>query len=207
MQIGVINAEDPNAFDYLCFPDSNPVNIDYIRNQLNTFSNCLTDTGRQFIEQSKAIYSKIADSNSLRMAKAAIRGAANMFHPNTIIGLQTLDGIRNAQPVMQRYIMAEPTIRKIYSEQRCDGYSDSYVDYHPNRIKDTHYDYRRVMDGVVEFTEEGWKCSNYYEELLEGDKELCISEQVNVLKTWDIVQAFTQHLIDPTDINEGKIGG
>ena len=52
--------------------------------------------------------------------------------------------------------MAQPDIRSLYHKGHCDGYSDTYVDMEPGLVGEQHYDYRRVMDGVVEETETGW---------------------------------------------------
>lgn len=210
MQVGVINSSSLDSFDYLLFPDQNPNNQSFIQQQLNNFSNTLTETGKRFLETSKAIYEKINDSNAVRMAKAAIRTAKGLFHPNSVVYLDSLDNIRSAQPVMQRYIMAEPTIRQYFHDQKCDGFADTYVDMHPKDIGDTHYDYRRVMNGMIQDTvdeagEYDWVSKNYYEDILTGDRELDFDEKCDVLSTWSIMKMFMDAGEDPTNIFGGKL--
>lgn len=210
MNIQVVPVNSIASFDYMLFPDQNPQNQLYIQQQLSQFSASLTDVGRKFVEASRAIYDKINDSNAIRLAKAAIRMTKGLFHPNSIVYLNTIEDIRNAQPVMQRYIMAEPTIREIYHQQRCDGYSDTYADIEPGSLRDDHYDYRRVMDHVIQDTvnsdgEYEWVAKSFLEELRPGDKDLTHDEKCDILSTWEVMQAFISAGKDPTNIFEGDL--
>ena len=204
MAIQVIHGGNTDSFDMLAFPMQNPANAHYIQHQLANFSQSLTDIGRKFIETSQQIYERVNDSNVLRTARAAIRMAGGMFHPNEIVELTTLQELRFAQPIMQRYIMAEPNLRELYNKQQCDGYSDSYANIDPGCIKEDHYDYRRVMHGIIvdKVDEEGndtWSATQYYQENRGDDIELPFDEQVAILQTWDIVKLFVNAGADPSD--------
>ena len=50
---------------------------------------------------------------------------------------------------MKRYIMANPHVREAYQEQRIAGYDGTYKDPFADDTIENHYDYRRVMNGVV----------------------------------------------------------
>lgn len=209
--INVVHAGDTSSFDYLIFPNQNPANQISIQNQLQQFSQTLTDTGRKFLEASATIYQQIHDSDVARMARAALRSAKGIFHPNQIMDLETLEELQSAQVMMQRYIMAQPDIRGLYNAQRCDGYSDTYVDIDPGAILDSHYDYRRVMDTVIQEEGEGesysWFTRMYCEDLLEGDRELDFEERVSILGTWDVLKMFVQAgKEDPTNAWGGNLG-
>ena len=204
MAIQVIHGGDVNSFDMLAFPMQNAANASYIQNQLTNFSQSLTDIGRKFIETSQQIYDRVNDSSVLRAARAAIRVAGGMFHPNEIVQLNTLDELRFAQPIMQRYIMAEPSLRDMYARQQCDGFSDSYANIDPGSKGENHYDYRRVMHGIiVDKVDEGgndtWSATQYYQENRGDDTELPFEEQVAILRTWDIVKLFVDAGVDPSD--------
>ncbi len=88
----------------------------------------------------------------------------------------------------------------MYHEQRCDGYSESYVDRFPGQVGENHYDYRRVMHGMVQDDQEhDWKSTFYLDELFEGDRELNFDEQVDILNTWDVVRSYlSKGQDDPT---------
>jgi hypothetical protein len=199
-------AAGTSGFDYLLYPEQNPMTVNYLQNQLSTFGNSVTDIGRQFLEQSRVVYDRINDSSTIRAAKAALRSAKALFHPNTIIPLETLDEMRNAQPIMQRFMMAEPTIREIYHRQLCDGFYPTYQDMEPTKIGENHYDFRRVMDGIVVDTDEGWKATNYYEEILTDDKELTFQEKSYIISTWDMMKMFIEAGEDMTNPEGGELG-
>ncbi len=203
--INVITVDNGSAMDHLLYPEQNPLNMSYLQNQFANLSNNVCDMTRKFFEGAKATYERIQNSEILQKAKLAINSAKNIFHPNAIVPLHQLDELQLAQPVMQRYIMAFPEIRQLYQEQRCSGYVDTYVDMEPKRIAEDHYDYRRVTDGIVFFNEDGWHADIYGEDLREGDKELNIIEQHQILGTWDIVKLFMDAGEDPTDMLGGKL--
>jgi DNA-binding transcriptional LysR family regulator len=192
------------------YPDQNYANQQYISNQLSAFSQSLTDVGRKFLETSREIYEKINDAVAVRAAKAALRMSKGLFHPNAIVPLETLDELRSAQPVMQRYIMAEPMLRSLYHQQRIDGYSDTYQDIQPGIIGEDHYDYRRVMTGNIQEEvrngEEVWVARQYLDEIHPDDRELDIQERHLVISAWDLAKKFLQTKQDPTNIFGGDVG-
>lgn len=208
--ITVIPAGNTGTFDYLMFPEQNMNNYQYIVNQFGGFSNTLTDIGRGFLEASKQIYERINDAEFARKAREALRSIKNYFKPDGIYYLNNLEDLQNAQVRMQRFIMAEPTIRDLYHNQRCDGYSDTYVDVQPGAIGNNHYDYRRVMDGIVQVHEldngeSTFTVNTYLEDLKDGDRNLTFDEQCNILSTWEIVQMYIKAGNDPTNINGGDL--
>lgn len=208
--VQVVQAGNVATFDYLLYPEQNFLNQSYLENQLTNFNMQVSDIGRKFLEETKHIYNKINDSSVVRAAKAAIRAVKGVFHPNSITPLVTLDELRSAQSAMQRFIMAEPTVRETFHLQRCNGYSDTYVDYYPDQIGEKHYDYRRVMDGIIKDidgpdNEYDWVATRYFDELVEGDRELCLSDQVAVMRSWDIAKMFLEAGEDPTDMFGGSL--
>lgn len=194
-----------DSFNYLVMPEQHPGIQQYLVHQLGQFSNSLNDIGRGFIEKTREIYETVNSSSAIRMAKAAIRMAKGVLHPNTILPFNTLNDLRSAQPIMQRYLMAQPYIRELYHQQRCDGFSDTYVDVEPGKVGEAHYDYRRVMNGIVteQVTEDGedtWSYVTYVDTLKEGDRELVIEEQAAILHNWEIAKMFHKAGQDPTDL-------
>ncbi len=130
-----------------------------------------------------------------------------------IVPLRTLADLQCAQPIMQRYMMANPMVQQYYFDNRIEGYSDSYVSIDHGKIGEANYDYRRVMNGIVIDVEEPdgsltWVAPQYYEDLREGDRELDMQEQSTILKSWDILELFLHAgKEDPTSIYGAKIRG
>ena len=202
--INIIETGSLNSFNCFAFPEQNPINQEYFRNQVQSFSNTLTDYGRQFMEVSRNIYETINDSEAIRLAKAALKFAKEAIHPNQIRELYTMTDFQTASPVMQRYIMADIPIRTMYQQLKIDGYSDTYVDTDPNTIGVKHYDYRRVTDGMMLRTENDIGEVEYYtntfaEELKPDDRDLDFSEKSMILRIWgSISSGLKEGEEDPT---------
>lgn len=211
MQVNVIPVDSLESFDYFIYPEQNPYNQSYFHSQVYQVNQALNAFGQKFMEASRQIYEKINDWQAIKAAKAALRYAVGLAHPNAITKLKTLDEVRAAQPVMQRYIMANPVVREFYQKQRIDGFSDTYLDNEPGKIGSRHYDYRRVTDGIVQDTqtEEGdyeWVSHQYFEDLFDGDRDLELVEKVDILHTWDIIEMFMKAgQADPTNPFGGEV--
>lgn len=208
MQCQVLHDLPRQSFDALLYPQQNPINQQYILNNLNQYSQILTDQGRHYFNQAQELYNQIHDSEIARKAKAALRMARGVTKPNVIMELNSFEELRSAQPIMQRYIMAEPTLRKLYQDQRCDGYSDSYYDAFPNTIGRDHYDYRRVMSGMVQDIDDGesWKVSMFTQDTMPGDpEELTFENKIDIIPTWDLVRIAIEAGEDISDIKGGRL--
>lgn len=203
--INVIHASGGHEFNALLYPDQSPFHRDYFHSQVTNFNQTLNTYGQQFMAAAKDVYDRINDSSALELARRAIRSAKGLFQTNLILPLRNIDVLQAAQPTMQRWVMANPMIREMYHDQRCSGYADTYVDVEPNAIGEQHYDYRRVMDGIVVEDENDWHVNMYFDEIREGDRELLSSEQFDILDTWKIMELFVKAGEDPTDPFGGKL--
>lgn len=192
----------PNAIAYL---EQNATRFQQYLEQ----SPMLTDAGRMFFQQSQEAIQQVIEADAMRYANAALRKVQEMFQPDIIKPLWDLAGLQTASLTMQRWIMADPTVRELYQQQRLDGFSDTYVDMHPGTIADSHYDYRQVMHGLMQDDPddpEGFKVSFYFDELVEGDRELVLDEKIAITSTWDIINAILKRGDDdPTSALGGKL--
>lgn len=188
------------AWGAIAFGEQNPINLNYFKNQFNSLTTGLNDYARSFYSEVGNIVDKFTNSDAVRSVRNALKSAASLFNNDIIKPLYEMEEFQTATVRMQRWIMANPVVRQSFIEQKCDGFSDSYVDIYPGKIKETHYDYRRVMDGVVEFDEEDNDFyKHFYEDLVEGDKELSSYEKRDILQTWEIVEAYMKKgAQDPT---------
>lgn len=190
----------PETFNALCYSEKHPSTLQFLQNQFQNIQSTLVNAGNEFLAGTRAIYDRYNDSEAMRRARLALNKVQNIFKPDNIHSLWELQDIQNAQLVMQRWIMANPIPREMYHKQLLDGYSDSYVDNFPEDVGESHYDYRRVMHGVVQdCPENDFKIVHYLDELYEGDRELSLEEQADILSTWDIVNAILKrNEDDPT---------
>ena len=205
--INVVHAGDHGsaAWNAILYPMQHVNNKNYFQSQMQNISSTLTSAGAQFMQGARAIYEDVNSSATMMAARAALRAATGVFF-NQITPVRDINEFQTATPLMQRWIMANPTVRDIYNAQQCDGYSDSYVDTQPGVKGDNHYDYRRVMDAVVYETEEGTFVKTYADDLFEGDRELNHGEKVDILDAWELMDLMLKHQKqDPTSPYGGSL--
>lgn len=201
-----------DLFDALAYgAKPHPGTQQFLSNQVNQFSANLTEAGARFVESAREVYERISNSQALRLAKAAGRRIRGIWQSDEIRALRDIGELQQAPITMQRWVMAQPDLRKLYHSQRCDGYSDTYIDMHPGVRGESHYDYRRVMDGVVVFDDEEDPESNYrikwyHEDLLPEDNELSSEEKVDIIATWDfIAHSLISGKDDPTSRHNAEL--
>lgn len=210
MQINVMQGADASLFTHALFPETSQAANQWIEAQFNRGTNFVSNTAATMFESAKALFQTMNNEALENRARSLYRSFKNLLHPNAIIPLTTVTEIQAAKPIMQRYMMAQPDVRELYHQQKCDGYSDSYVDLEPGKVGRNHYDYRRVMEGIIEecIDDNGYKTwsATVYDEDLEGeDRHLTFIEKVDILNSWDIMKDAISQSIDPTDIFGGKL--
>lgn len=188
--------------------------VNFLTRQFENVTHHLSEAGRAFYQKAQEAFEYINSDHATRLLRAAGRALDSLYMPDRIQPLSTIGHLQHAPPVMQRWIMAEPTLRKLHIAGRVEGYSDSYLDLDPGRVGDQHYDYQRVMQGVVVVDEEpdedgnrGWTATQYLGGLLPDDRELEFGEQLDIMETWRHVR---KHVAkgddDPTSRYNAQIG-
>lgn len=202
------------TFDAMSYAMPHPNTLQFLSSQFEQATSNLTAAGQRFLDTAKDMYDRLSSSEALNRFRVAGRAIRSMWQMDEIRQLNTIGEFQNAPLSMQRWIMAEPTGRKMYHQQRMDGYSETYLDMEPSAIGEEHYDYRRVMDGLLVMDEEedlngdlGWTATTYWEELLPEDNDLSLEEQVDITNSWKF---FKEHLKagkeDPTSRFNSDLG-
>lgn len=208
-QANVIPTSSLDTFSHLMFGEQNPLTASYLQERLGSIGTSLTNIGSKFVSESKAIYAKINDPSLLYKAKAALFNVRQVYNDRGISYLSSAAETQQANINMQRWVMAQPEIRMLYHEQKCDGYSESYVDIEPGCVGDAHRDYRLVMHEIVQEDVTGSMKVDYYnDEVMEGDTTLSLLDKANILSTWDVISMFAKAgagSADPTDIFGGNM--
>lgn len=193
------------TFDALTYGGPHPGTLNFLQQQFENITPTLQHAGQQFVQQAQSWFEQLNGSAALRAMKSAGRAIKSLWQLDEVRPLTELAQLQFASPTMQRWVMAEPTIRKLYHQGAVDGYSDTYVDAYPKDIGETHYDYRRVMDGIVVVNDEDhpheWTATTYIDEMYEDEQPLTLEEQMDILDTWDFMRAHLKHSKeDPTSI-------
>jgi len=196
-----------DAFDAVVYGESHPSNLQYFQNQVNSVGSTLTDIGQSFFANTQKLYDDINGSEAMRRLRAVVRTAKSLFAPNVVSSMLDVGVFQQAPYIMQRWIMAEPTVREMYQKQVCEGYGSSYLDTHPDTIGDTHYDYQRVMHGVVRESDNyDYEVKFYMTENVEGDRDLTLPEKADILTTWENVRELMKRAMDdPTSPSNNKL--
>lgn len=160
----------------------------------------LSNSSRAFFDRARSLYQTISESQAIQMLRNLKSKDENVWSGNVIESLRTLASIQTASPVMQRMIMAQPDLRQRYLNQEVEGFADSYTNFHGDAWGSSHFDYRRVMDGVVEVKdEEDFVIRHYIDYMEADDRNLSLHEKIDVLNTWDMVkQLLEEGGEDPT---------
>lgn len=194
------------AFNAMMFGPPDPMLHQYLANQFTSPANNLTDYGRALFDQGRQLFERFNGENAMRYLRAIGRAANAVWQSDAIRPLSAIGELQWAPPTMQRWIMAEPGTRKMYHEQRLDGFSHHYRDMDPSSVGQAHYDYRRATQGLVQFDETDepdtpeWSATTYFDDLEEGDTELTLAEQVIIQNTWDWLRYHRKYgKEDPTD--------
>lgn len=195
------------AFNALVFGGPDPSMQQYLANQYApSMAGNLTEYGQNLYNQSRQLFERFSGDEAMRYIKAIGRAATAVWQTDCIRLLTQIGELQWAPPTMQRWIMAEPTTRKMFHEQRLDGFSHHYMDIEPDGVGADHYDYRRATQGLFQFDTTDapdvpeYTATTYFDEVLEGDTELTLSEQVDIQNTWDSIRYYLKHgNEDPTD--------
>ena len=193
------------TFDALMYGGVNPGTLNFLSSQFQDPSNVILSAGQQFVERAAEMFDRFNGSQALRTMKAVARGVRSLWQLDEIRPLTTVGQVQFAPITMQRWVMAEPTIRQLYHNNACDGYSDTYVDMYPGDIGENHYDYRRAVNGLVvdqpDDAEYEWLAVTYLDDLVEGDSPLTLEEQIDIQDTWRFLKGHLSHSKeDPTSI-------
>lgn len=211
MQIGVITGSKETELAF-AFGLPHQGTIQYLSNKMSSFQDSLLNlptTVKGMFGDIQRTFNNYFSDEAIEKARKAlhVQGAdINLFSISTIL---TIEAAQQANLINQRWIMAEPTLRALHNKQLVDGFSGSYFDTDPGTIRDTHYDYRRAIDGYLVEEADGEFCCNVYleDELREGDSHLCIQEQAKIELTWNFLKQHLSQkrvsLEDPTNPNGG----
>jgi hypothetical protein len=169
--------------------------------------NLFTNANIGFIDRAAQAFERYNGAEAINFARKTLSKVTGLFDAPRIMEYSTLQQFQQANTVMQRWIMAEPTFRTLYHKQMCDGYADTYVDMHPGKVGVDHYDWRRMNNSMTRFQPDGgYIISQYADELLEGDRAPVFSERVALQFTCEAVRAYAEVCNDdPTSPVGGKL--
>lgn len=207
--MGVIVTVPEAALDYAVYGDNSRVISNYLANQISNMPQVFGNFAGRIYDSMVASYNYVSDAMKKHNLLNTLRNRGVEIVDDYITPITTFDGLRNANPTMQRWVMCHPELRGLYLNQNVDGYSHQYQNVFGTGVGEQDYNYRRLMNGVVQDGKDGSFVNTYYEELYVGDRELDFAEQVMIIKTHDYITQilassdidFTCNSTEPVKIN------
>lgn len=176
---------DAMSFRAAAYGRPQQATVQFLQQQFHDPSRAMLFANNSFMERSRAMFEENYGDAAMARLEAVRRSLRRTWDDDDIRPLNSVEELQNAKPVMQRWIMANPFIRKLYKEGRVVGYGDSYVDHKKQGVGEDHYDYRIAMSGLATFNDEdGWTATTYGDELLAGDVRPTFVEQTDIFATW-----------------------
>lgn len=197
MQFQVINGGDAAAAALLYKPPP-PALSEYLYNNMQNVISTATNLSSSFIDNVKSMYNAVHSEATRNFNNFIKYTAGEHLGDNTIY---TIDrpNIPNANPIMQHYVMAQPQVASLYRRDLLYGYGETYKPLEPGVCNEDSVTYSSVMDGVVQYDDEGngyrihYTDSNY-----DIVPEVSRYEKLSILETWGNVKSLLADGIDPT---------
>lgn len=178
--------------------------VAWLQQQQEKLYQTIPQTVSNFFQKSRDYFQVLSNTQAAQMMRNLRNKVEGIWSYNDVIPLLTLEQIQTASPIMQRYVMAQPDLRRRYLNQEVDGYSDTYVNHQGDTIGAAQYDYRQVMSGILELgagEHDDWVVNYYFEPMEAGEKELTLNQKVDVLRTWEHVKVLLEEGgEDPTSL-------
>lgn len=195
----VYTDNETSAADML-YHHAAPTVTNFLSEKLNTYYQQVGEYGNEFLNTVKQRFDAFSSGSVMRHIEALKFKASNMWVEDSVRYLPSIGDIQQAKPIMQRWIMANPTLRvQHYENGGISAYEGKYIDPEPNRIREDHYDYRRVTNGLFVKNAEGNFASTTYIERVEEKDVLTILEQCSILNTWTVIDEYLEEgELDPT---------
>lgn len=136
-----------------------------------------------FAEYVQNTFNRYTNTNALRYVEAVRNKLTYNWGNDTIRRLNTIEEIQQAKPVMQRWVMAHPEVRRHYHEGGISAYEGKYSYETKDWGRDVR-DYRAVTNGIIMTDSMGHTFSTEYIESDSVVDLLTLVEKANILGTW-----------------------
>lgn len=199
----VVNISE-EALPIALFGDKSSIVSSYIQHQLQNLQPVFNDFSQRVYNSLINTYNFVNDKLVQWGIRRDIEKELQVNTDLSICELNSFEALQKASITMQRWVMAHPEVRKLYLEQNIEGYSDSYKNVFGSHVGEEDYNFRRVMDGVIQDKEDYFSIKFFNEDLYIGDKELSHDDKVKILHTWSAIDLVLKSGFDFTSVSKDK---
>lgn len=201
-------------FNTVAFGMPNLNTVNYLQNQFTMMDRSMfRDTS--FIDRAYQVFHDYNGSEALSKARALLSMTDSLTDPNAIYYCKDLWQLQTANPMMQRYLMANPMAREWYQNNRLDGYNETYVDVFPTVDPLLHPDYTKVVDGIIDYESIDpdtlgynpcFTVSWYFNDYDQDTTPLMFEDQVDIINSWEELERYLMYgEDDPTSPYGGSL--
>lgn len=190
------------AVQALLYGGIHPATQAYFDSQPSAERAPLLAEAKSFFNDTVQRFGFMATEATKRLVRDVRRTADWCFHGDYVRPLRSTVELQMASPIMRRYIMAEPLVRKMYHKQQLSGFDGEYADRLPQLEGEDHPDYQRVMqDHVVVNAQDESFATHWMEDDLEDEAPLSFQEQLDIQEVWAMARdAIVRGKEDPTSL-------
>lgn len=197
-----------SVMDALVYGTAHHSVSNYIQDAYHRVHSVVNDVGRAAMENAHKLYETTLNSSAYRLAQAALRKLDDGFMAETIQPLLTVAQLQNAPNVMVPWLMSEPTVKRRWLAERCEGYGDDYTDVSNGATGLADPLWRAVHNGILVTdddraaqedadlaAEPNWGCITF----LDGEVEelnIDFQKQTDILSSQDALFHAVKHGVD-----------
>lgn len=172
--------------------------MQHLDNQIQNLKNYASSLGSKFINTVTNLYDRYNGNEYITYAKTLLStGAVTNINNNTISYLNE-ETIWTMNDIMRRYIHSNPQMNELDRRGLCYGFGYKFIDREPDTFGEDRVDYQRVMDGVLQYTEEGNGVIKYYTNSFDVEEDLHYLDKFSILDTWHTVAELIANGKDPS---------
>jgi len=174
--------------------------VDYVKNNFQQNYQMLQDIGASMTDTMQNLFNHFTSNDYVNRARdiameVGIKNDASIYQVDC-------NTIYDSGMTMAGYIMANPVVWDMYSKFRLDGYNDMFNQVDLEETNPYHKEeYMQVMDGVVQFNDDGYQVSFFS---YDGN-ELNLREKMTVLDAWDCAEFLIEQGVDPTSSTKEEL--
>lgn len=203
MRVNVISGGE-HALNALLYKQPDERFLDYLNSHMSSAYQAIGEAGDRFMSNVRGMYDKYNASDVLQLGKMLLSRTGTHFSQDVIYNVP-YERLGEANLIMQRYIMAQPDLSKMYNKNMCSGFNGTYIDIEPGVYGTQRTEYIQVMDGVLQFNDNGGDDGHFRHYSDSNTDDLDVISKLSILDTWRSVELAIARGIDPSDVDGSSL--
>jgi len=197
MQVNIIQTSDPDLAMRMSLGGvpNDQHTMSFFQQNYQNFMSSMKNHADGFVNAVSNIYHYFTNNDIIDKAKRALTSNENMIEDKYV---HFVNNVTVYQPgmTMRRYMMAEPKVYDMYTNNLCSGYNDEFVNEEQDLKPTLRDDYLHVMDGYV---------NDKYTMFYDDENPLSIRDRFIVQDAWDTMRELMSYGYDPTSPEQDKL--